>query len=273
MRSHVVEVDPPGSESRPSLGDGADPLGVQALVAQSAVEGRDEGDLHRPPGPAGSELDTTSVSPRVEDVRSGLRAVVERQRTGLRALRDDPLEHGRDELRAHPPSGLAGQRLATQQPSQAAVAESRSSGGELPPTLAERDLLDLHAAVAMAAPRDLHQPTRAPLADAAALPVLANELAAVRGLHRSFRRASCRISVSSARSATICSSLRFSSSRDSSRQTSDVESPLYVEPQRRADYWLTPYVRQCSAMGTPAWSRFRAVAICSEVERELRTRA
>src|SRR2546422_3054687 len=77
-----VVVVPPGFDRQLRLGHRYKPMGVQAFVAEPAVEALDEGVLRRLPRLDEGERDAAAVSPRIEHPASELRPVVDDDGTG-----------------------------------------------------------------------------------------------------------------------------------------------------------------------------------------------
>lgn len=87
-------------------------MGVEALIAQPAVERLDEGVLDRAPGTDEVESDASSVRPGMEMAPREFGSVVERHDARLTALRDDTIEHQRHPRYREMCGCLEGQTLA-----------------------------------------------------------------------------------------------------------------------------------------------------------------
>ena len=94
MRSHLVVVPTPAFDQNPSLGPGAEPLHVQAFVAELAIEALADAILPRQ-CPDGSAPFRSSAcrSGLHQRLRDELRAVVRPQKPGRTALAYQPRQH------------------------------------------------------------------------------------------------------------------------------------------------------------------------------------
>src|SRR5882724_5419290 len=66
-----------------------EPVGVQTLIAESAVEALDEGVVDRLSRTAEMKIDSVGVSPLSEGIRNELRAVVDRDGARITVLRSE----------------------------------------------------------------------------------------------------------------------------------------------------------------------------------------
>ncbi len=94
---HVPRLDP-----APCIIEGQEPMGVEALVPEAAVERLDEGIVGRLAGATEVQDHAVLVGPSIERVGDELRAVVDVDALGRASVGDDGIEHGHD-LRALDP--------------------------------------------------------------------------------------------------------------------------------------------------------------------------
>ena len=85
MRPHLVVVAPPGLDLLPRVGQIEEPVLVQTLVAELAVEALDETVLHGPSGGDEVQLHLILVSPLIHHLTGKLGPVVDHDRLRLAA--------------------------------------------------------------------------------------------------------------------------------------------------------------------------------------------
>ena len=93
MRSHLVVVPTPAFDQNPSLGPGAEPLHVQAFVAELAIEALADAILPRLARIDQRRSDLLLADPLHQRLRDELRAVVRPQKPGRTALAHQPRQH------------------------------------------------------------------------------------------------------------------------------------------------------------------------------------
>ena len=76
MRPHFVVQGPPSFDGSPGIGKRPEPMHVQAVVSEGAVEALDEAVLHRLSGLDQVELDPSGIGPGVERSTSEFRPIV-----------------------------------------------------------------------------------------------------------------------------------------------------------------------------------------------------
>src|SRR5215207_4980404 len=103
MRSRRVVGHPSALDGALCISERAEPVLIQALVPQPAVEGLDEGIVHGFPGTAELDLHAVLMRPRVECLAPELGAVVHGDALWPPARDVQPLEDGHDArtARAH----------------------------------------------------------------------------------------------------------------------------------------------------------------------------
>src|SRR5580704_16020760 len=96
VRAHLVVVSTPSLAFPACLVEAQEPVGVQALRTELAVEALDEGIIRRLARPAEVKCDAAHESPQVEFLADELRPIVEPDRLWATHLRDNSLERFHD---------------------------------------------------------------------------------------------------------------------------------------------------------------------------------
>lgn len=96
MRSLFVVVRQPFADDLTSVLEAVEPVRVETLVSEPAVEALDEGVVDRLPGTAEEKLHAVGVRPLVEGIRDELGAVVDGDGLGVAALGCNLLEEADD---------------------------------------------------------------------------------------------------------------------------------------------------------------------------------
>ena len=108
----MIVIMAPGVEHALRLGRGGEHVRVEAFVAESAIEGLDEGVLHGFARPNELESDVVRIRPRVHRAADEFAAVVHRDRGRRAAAGDDRRQHGRDFDAGQRPTDDERQRFA-----------------------------------------------------------------------------------------------------------------------------------------------------------------
>ena len=114
MRSFAIVVSAPGFHLFLGICRGKEPVFVQALLPEAAVERLDEGVVRGLARPAEVQFYTVQVSPLVQSLRSELRVIVYPDGPGQPVLLHQPLQHLHDLLSADAGRNLYGQTLTSE---------------------------------------------------------------------------------------------------------------------------------------------------------------
>src|SRR5262245_14778751 len=114
MRTSVIVVDPPALDLMPSVGQIGEPVLVQTLVAELAVEALDERILYGLAWPNEMKLHPYPVGPRVERLARELGAVVYDDAVGLTSFIHDSIQNPHDPLSRQRAIHLDRRALATE---------------------------------------------------------------------------------------------------------------------------------------------------------------
>jgi hypothetical protein len=100
VRARGVVTDAPRFDRAPRIGETEEPVLVQALVPESAIETLDEGVLHRLPRPDEAQRYSPAVCPRIERSTLKLGPGVDDDPLGKPTRHRQPLEHRHHTLTA-----------------------------------------------------------------------------------------------------------------------------------------------------------------------------